>query len=44
MKVNAFREQMRHQIRAELEDESRGETLVPLAEIRHGPGGLRRGG
>ncbi len=45
--VNAFREQMRHQIRAELEDGTPGatfgEALVPLAEIRHGPGGLRRG-
>jgi len=41
--VNAFREQMRHQIRAELEDETLGEALVPLAEIRHGPGSLRRG-
>jgi menaquinone C8-methyltransferase len=41
--VNAFREQMRHQIRAELDDEALGEALVPLAEIRHGPGGLRRG-
>jgi coproporphyrinogen III oxidase-like Fe-S oxidoreductase len=41
--VNAFREQMRHQIRAELADEPLGEALVPLAEIRHGPGGLRRG-
>jgi coproporphyrinogen III oxidase-like Fe-S oxidoreductase len=45
--VNAFREQMRHQIRAELEEGATaptlGEALVPLAEIRHGPGGLRRG-
>ena len=41
--VNAFREQMRHQIRAELEDDHFGEALVPLAEIRHGPGDLRRG-
>ncbi len=40
--VNAFREQMRHQIRAELEDEAVGEALVPLAEIRHGPGRFRR--
>jgi menaquinone C8-methyltransferase len=40
--VNAFREQMRHQIRAELEDQTLGEALVPLAEIRHGPGSLRR--
>jgi menaquinone C8-methyltransferase len=40
--VNAFREQMRHQIRAELEDQGLGEAVVPLAEIRHGPGELRR--
>jgi menaquinone C8-methyltransferase len=39
--VNAFREQMRHQIRAELGDEAIGDALVPLAEIRHGPGGLK---
>jgi hypothetical protein len=41
--VNAFREQMRHQIRAELGDDHFGEAHVPLAEIRHGPGDLRRG-
>jgi len=40
--VNAFREQMRHQIRAELEGETLGEALVPLAEIRHGPAAVRR--
>jgi menaquinone C8-methyltransferase len=40
--VNRFREQMRHQIRAELEGETLGEALVPLAEIRHGPGVVRR--
>ncbi len=40
--VNAFREQMRHQIRAELEGDTLGEALVPLAEIRHGPGVVRR--
>ena len=41
--VNAFREQMRHQIHAELDDEALGEALVPLAELRHGPGTFRRG-
>lgn len=40
--VNAFREQMRHQIRAELEEQGLGEAQVPIAEIRHGPASLRR--
>jgi hypothetical protein len=40
--VNAFREQMRHQIRAELEDAVPAEALVQIADLRHGPGALRR--
>ena len=40
--VNQFREQMRQQIHAELDDPSLAEILVPLADIRHGPAGLKR--
>ena len=41
--VDAFREQMRHHIRDELGSATAGEHLVPLAEIRHGPAGIKRG-
>ncbi len=40
--VDAFREQMRRHISDELGDAAVAEYLVPLAEIRHGPAGLRR--
>ncbi len=40
--VDALREEMRSHVLAELEDPSAGIYLVPLAEIRHGPAGLRR--
>ena len=40
--VDAFREQMRSHVRDELGGKAAGEYLVPLAEIRHGPAGIRR--
>jgi hypothetical protein len=40
--VDAFREQMRRHIQAELGDAAAGPYVVPLAEIRHGPAGIRR--
>jgi ABC-type uncharacterized transport system YnjBCD ATPase subunit len=40
--VDAFREQMRRHVRDELGGAAAGEYLVPLAEIRHGPAGIRR--
>jgi len=40
--VDAFREQMRRHISDELGNAAVGEYMVPLAEIRHGPAGLRR--
>lgn len=40
--VDDFREQMRRHVRDELEDAAAGQVLVPLAEIRHGPAGIRR--
>lgn len=40
--VNEFREQMRHHIRAELNDDAVAEVHVPLAELRHGPVGVSR--
>jgi menaquinone C8-methyltransferase len=40
--VDTLREEMRSHIQAELGDSPAGVYLVPLAEIRHGPAGLRR--
>lgn len=40
--VDAFRDQMRRHIRDELGSAVVSEHLVPLAQIRHGPAGLRR--
>lgn len=40
--VNEFREQMRHHIRVELDDDDAAEVHVPLAELRHGPVGVSR--
>ncbi len=40
--VDVFREQMRRHIRDDLGGGAAGEYLVPLAQIRHGPAGLRR--
>ena len=40
--VDAFREQMRRHVRDELGGAAAGEYPVPLAEIRHGPAGIRR--
>jgi len=40
--VNMFREQMRHQIRDELDDPKLAEAVVPLAEIRRRPAGITR--
>jgi coproporphyrinogen III oxidase-like Fe-S oxidoreductase len=40
--VDTLREEMRSHVLAELDDPSAGIYLVPLAEIRHGPAGLRR--
>ena len=40
--VDEFREQMREHVREELGEGAVHEYLVPLAEIRHGPAGLRR--
>ena len=40
--VDALREEMRSHVLDELEDPSAEIYLVPLAEIRHGPAGLRR--
>jgi len=40
--VDAFREQMRRHVRDELGSATAGEHLVPLAEIRHGPAGIKR--
>jgi len=40
--VDALREEMREHVRAEPGESAAGPYLVPLAEIRHGPPGLRR--
>jgi coproporphyrinogen III oxidase-like Fe-S oxidoreductase len=40
--VDTLREEMRSHVLAELGDSPAGIYLVPLAEIRHGPAGLRR--
>ncbi len=40
--VDAFRDQMRRHLRDELGGAVVSEHLVPLAQIRHGPAGLRR--
>ena len=40
--VDVFREQMRRHVRDDLGDATAGEYHVPLAQIRHGPAGLRR--